>query len=107
MVTGRPHSTQKRAPGFPDLPTCAEQGLPSYQVATWYGLWAPKGTPTDVQGRIVDEVRKAIQSDELKAIWASQGADFPNQTPQQFAAFVHSEIKRWSSVVKASGAKLD
>jgi tripartite-type tricarboxylate transporter receptor subunit TctC len=102
MVSGN-----KRNAAFPDVPSAAEVGLPDYTVTTWYGLWAPKGTPTDVQGRIVDEVRKAIQSDELKAIWASQGADFPNQTPQQFAAFVHSEIKRWSNVVKASGAKLD
>jgi tripartite-type tricarboxylate transporter receptor subunit TctC len=55
----------------------------------------------------VDEVRKAVLSDELKAIWANQGAEFPNQSQQQFGAFVSSEIKRWANVVKASGATLD
>jgi tripartite-type tricarboxylate transporter receptor subunit TctC len=97
----------RRNPAFPDVPSAAEVGLPDYTVTTWYGLWAPKGTPVDVQGRIVDEVRKAMQSDELKAIWAANGAEFPNLSQQQFGAFVGSEIKRWAAVVKASGAKLD
>jgi tripartite-type tricarboxylate transporter receptor subunit TctC len=97
----------RRSPAFPDLPAAAEVGLPGYTVTTWYGLWAPKGTPVDAQTHIVDEVRKAIQSDELKAIWASNGAEFPNFTPPQFGAFVNAEIKRWATVVKASGAKLD
>jgi tripartite-type tricarboxylate transporter receptor subunit TctC len=96
-----------RSPALPDVPCAAEVGLPSYTVTTWYGIWAPKGTPADAQARIVDEVRKAMQSDELKAIWASNGADFPNFTQQQFAAFIHEEVVRWSGVVKASGAKLD
>jgi tripartite-type tricarboxylate transporter receptor subunit TctC len=102
MVAG-----QKRNPALPDVPSAAEVGLPQYNVTTWYGLWAPRGTPADVQARVADEVRKAIQSDELKAIWASQGAEFPNLTQQQFAAFIHDEIRKWSGVVKASGAKLD
>jgi len=96
-----------RNPALPDVPSAAEVGLPQYTVTTWYGLWAPKGTPADAQARIVDEVRKAIQSDELKAIWANQGAEFPNFTQQQFGAFVHDEIGRWAGVVKAAGAKLD
>ncbi len=76
-------------------------------MTTWYGLWAPKGTPAEAQARVIEEVRKAIQSDELKAIWASQGAEFPNLSQQQYAAFVSDEVKRWASVVKASGARLD
>ncbi|HEY8357861.1 MAG TPA: tripartite tricarboxylate transporter substrate binding protein [Ramlibacter sp.] len=102
MVSGN-----KRNPAFPDVPSAAEMGMPDYTVTTWYGLWAPKGTPADAQARVIDEVRKAIQSDDLKGIWAGQGADFPNYTQQQFAAHVNSEIKRWSAVVKAAGAKLD
>jgi tripartite-type tricarboxylate transporter receptor subunit TctC len=102
MVSGN-----ARNPALPDIPCAAEVGLPQYTVTTWYGLWAPKGTPADVQARVIDEVRKAVQTDELKAIWASQGAEFPNFTQQQFAAFVHDEVVRWSAVVKASGAKLD
>jgi tripartite-type tricarboxylate transporter receptor subunit TctC len=102
MVSGN-----KRNPAFPDVPCAAEVGLPDYTVTTWYGVWAPKGTPSDVQARIVEELGKASKSDELKAIWASNGADFGNLTPVQFGAFVSSEVKRWATVVKASGAKLD
>ncbi|MBK9571318.1 MAG: tripartite tricarboxylate transporter substrate binding protein [Rhodoferax sp.] len=97
----------KRNPAFPDVPCAGELGLPDYTVTTWYGLWAPKGTPPEVQTRIVDEVRRAVATDELKAIWASNGAEFGNLTPAQFGAFVGAEVKRWSAVVKASGAKLD
>jgi tripartite-type tricarboxylate transporter receptor subunit TctC len=102
MVSGA-----KRNAAFPDVPSAADVGLPDYTVTTWYGLWAPKGTPADLQARIIDEVRKAIQSDELKAIWANQGAEFPNLSQQQFAAFINGEIKRWANVVRAAGAKLD
>jgi tripartite-type tricarboxylate transporter receptor subunit TctC len=97
----------KRNPAFPDVPCALEVGLPDYTVTTWYGIWAPKGTPADVQGRITEELRKAAASDELKAIWASNGADFGNLTPAQFGAFVSGEVKRWAAVVKASGAKLE
>jgi tripartite-type tricarboxylate transporter receptor subunit TctC len=102
MVSGN-----KRNPAFPDVPCAAELGLPDYTVSTWYGLWAPKGTPADVQARILEEVKKAASGEELKVAWANNGADFPNITGAQFGNFVSNEIKRWSTVVKASGAKLD
>jgi tripartite-type tricarboxylate transporter receptor subunit TctC len=100
-------SGDKRNPAFPDVPCAAEVGLPDYTVTTWYGIWTPKGTPVDIQQHMADETRKAILSDELKAIWAQNGAEFPNLTQQQFAAFIDSEIKRWAGVVKAANVKLD
>lgn len=102
MVSGN-----KRNPAFPDVPSAAELGLPDYTVTTWYGIWAPRGVPADVQARIVEELRRASATDELKAIWASNGADFGTLTPAQFGSFVSGEVKRWAAVVKASGAKLD
>jgi tripartite-type tricarboxylate transporter receptor subunit TctC len=102
MVSGN-----KRNPAFPDVPCAAEVGLPDYTVTTWYGMWAPKATPPDVQARIVEELRKAAATDELKAIWASNGAEFGMLTPPQFGSFVGAEIKRWAAVVKTSGAKLE
>lgn len=102
MVSGA-----KRSPAFPDVPCSTELGLPDYTVSTWYGLWAPKGTPLEAQTHAVDEVRKACQTEEAKAVWASQGAEFPNLTGAQFDAFIKSELRKWSQVVKASGAKLD
>ncbi len=102
MVSGN-----KRNAAFPDVPCAAESGLPDYTVTTWYGMWAPKATPPDVQARIVEELRKAAATDELKAIWASNGAEFGTLTSPQFGSFVNAEIKRWAAVVKASGAKLE
>ena len=97
----------KRNPAFPDVPCAGELGLPDYTVTTWYGLWAPKGTPADVQARIVEEFKKAGNTDEAKLAWANNGAEFGTQTPAQFGAFVSAEVKRWAAVVKNSGAKLD
>ncbi len=102
MVSGN-----KRSPAFPDVPSAAEMGLPDYTVTTWYGVWAPKGTPADVQARMAEEIRKAIQSEELKTIWANQGAEFPNFSQQQFAGFINGEIKRWAQVVKSANVKAD
>ena len=97
----------KRNPAFPDVPCAGELGLPDYTVTTWYGLWAPKGTPADVIARITEEMKRSAATDELKASWASNGAEFGNLSPQQFGSFVSNEIKRWAAVVKTSGAKLD
>ena len=99
-------STQ-RAPGFADVPTSVEAGLPTYQVATWYGLWAPKGTPKDLVERMRAELNKALRSDDLVKIWNGLGAQTPDLYGDAFGKFVGSEIKRWASVVQASGAKLD
>ncbi|MEY4757405.1 MAG: hypothetical protein RJA34_2303 [Pseudomonadota bacterium] len=102
MVSGA-----RRNPAFPDVPCAGELGLPDYTVTTWYGLWAPKGTPTDVQARILEELRRLSSTDDIKAAWASNGAEFPNVTGAQFGQFVSAELKRWAAVVKDSGAKLD
>ncbi|MEY4751910.1 MAG: hypothetical protein RIQ60_4124 [Pseudomonadota bacterium] len=100
-------ASDTRAPGFPDLPTAAEAGLKGYEVATWYGLWAPKGTPKEAIDRMTAELAKAFASKELKDIWNGLGADVPHTTGKAFGDFVSNEIKRWSEVVKASGATLD
>lgn len=100
-------ASEKRAPGFPNLPTAKESGVPTYQVATWYGLWAPKGTPKEAIEAMQVEMKKALNSDELKAAWTGLGADTPNLYGDAFGKFVGSEVKRWADVVKASGAKLD
>ena len=102
MVSG-----SKRNPAFPDVPSAAELGLPDYTVTTWYGIWAPKGTPADVQARIVEELKRAGATDELKVAWASNGAEFPNVTLQQFGSFVNAEVKRWAAVVKTADIRID
>jgi tripartite-type tricarboxylate transporter receptor subunit TctC len=100
-------AADKRAPGFADLPTTREAGVPTYQVATWYGIWAPKGTPKEAVDRMAAEMKKALESDELRSAWAGLGAETPNLYGDAFGRFVGSEVKRWAEVVKTSGAKLD
>ena len=102
MVSGA-----KRNAAFPDVPCSAELGLPDYTVSTWYGIWAPKATPAEAQARATEEIRRACLTDEAKATWASQGAEFPNLAGAQFDGFIKGELAKWSKVVKASGAKLD
>ncbi|RCW66669.1 Bug family tripartite tricarboxylate transporter substrate binding protein [Pseudorhodoferax soli] len=97
----------QRNPSLPDVPCAAELGLPDYKVTTWYGLWAPKGTPAEAQARVVEEVRKAGAAEEIRAVWASNGAQFGALTPAQFGDYVQAEITRWAGVVKAANIKLD
>jgi tripartite-type tricarboxylate transporter receptor subunit TctC len=102
MVSGN-----KRSPAFPDVPSALEMGMPDYNVTTWYGVWAPKGTPQEAQTRAIEELRRACSTDEAKAVWAAQGAEFANVSGPQFGSFVSAEVKKWAQVVKVSGAKLD
>ena len=100
-------ASEKRVPAFPNVPTATEAGVPGYVVSTWYGLWAPKGTPQDIVDKMQAEVTKAMNSPELSEIWVNNGSETPNMTGDAFAKFVSADIKRWAVVVKASGAKLD
>jgi tripartite-type tricarboxylate transporter receptor subunit TctC len=97
----------KRNPAFPDVPSAAESGLPDYTVTTWYGLWAPKGTPANVQAKIIEDMKKVLALDEIKSIWAANGSEVPNLAGPQYGQFINAEIKRWTSVVKDSGAKVE
>ena len=97
----------KRSPAFPDVPTAAEAGVPGYVVSTWYGLWAPKGTPKEIVDKMTAEVTKALNSPELKNSWLNNGSETPNLTGEAYGKFVNAEIKRWADVAKASGAKMD
>ncbi len=106
-VKGLMVSGTKRSAAFPDIPSAAEVGLPDYNVTTWYGMWAPKGTPADAQARAIEEIRKACTTDEAKAVWARQGAEFAGLSGAQFGGFISAEIRKWAQVVKASGATLD
>lgn len=100
-------ASSKRATGFPDIPTTAESGLPDYQVATWYGLWAPKNTPAEAVERMQQELRKAFGTPEIKDMWMNLGAEPPNLYGQAFGDFVDGETRRWAEVVKAANVKLE
>ena len=95
-----------RAAATPELPTVAET-LPGFVVNNWVGLFAPAGTSPDIVNRLNAETQKLMTSKEITARLTSEGARFIPMTPEQFGAFVKSEIAKWAPVVKASGAKAD
>ena len=97
----------KRVAAFPDLPTAAEAGLPGFEVATWYGLFAPKNTPPEIVERMAKEVQIAMQLPAIKDAWERNGSDIPEVSGAAYKAMVSSEIARWRKVVTEAGVKLD
>ena len=95
-----------RAAATPELPTIGES-LKGFEVNNWIALFAPAGTPPEIVRRWNGEVTKVMQSPEIQARLPNEGARFSPNTPEQFSAFVKSEIAKWAPVVKASGAKVD
>jgi tripartite-type tricarboxylate transporter receptor subunit TctC len=96
-------SGNKRNPAIPDVPSAAELGLKDYNVSTWYGVWAPKGLSVDLQAKIIDTLRKSVNTPESRAIWATQGAEFADIEGNAFGSFVKQELAQWAKVVKAAG----
>lgn len=99
-------TSEKRSPAFPDVPTMGELGIP-FESLSWYGLWAPAGTPKEIIAKMHAEVRKALHSPELMKVWESQGATPGGETPEQFQAFIKEEIRKWGEAVRKSGVKMD
>ena len=99
---------EKRAAALPDVPSIAEAGpVPGFDASSWFGLFAPAGTPADIVNRINQETAKAFQSPAFKERLLSQGAIPGGQPPAEFAKFIAAETKKWTQVVKVSGAKVD
>ena len=100
-------TTKQRSPAFPDIPTMGEAGVQNYEVTTWYGIWAPAGTPQEAITRLQQEVAKAMQAPTVRKVWDEQGAAPGGNPPAEFATFVKGEIAKWADVAKASGARID
>jgi tripartite-type tricarboxylate transporter receptor subunit TctC len=100
-------TSAKRTPLLPEVPTLAESGLPGYEVVLHYGLLAPRGTPRPIIDRLNQELRAALQSEEVKKRLATEGADVLASTPEEYAADIDQEEKKWSQVVKTMGVKGD
>ena len=100
-------TTLKRTQALPDVPTMDEAGLKGFDAGTWHGLVAPAGTPPQVITALHDAAAKALQDPAVQASLAKLGVDIVGDTPQEFQAYIKSEIPKWTAIVKASGATLD
>ena len=96
-------STSTRSPALPDVPTVAEAGVAGFEFDTWYGLFAPSATPKPIVRQISADVAKALALPEVKAQLATRGAVPRPSTPEEFDAFVRSEIEKMAGIVKAAG----
>lgn len=96
-----------RSAALPDVPTLAESGFPDFDASSWFGLFAPRGTPEAITARLNKESLTALATDDLRRRLAELGAEPRPMTPVEFAAFIDAEGVRWAAAVKASGARLE
>lgn len=100
-------SGRVRSPALPNVPTLAEAGLPDYSATIWLGMMAPAGTPQPIVDRLNSEINKILARPDIIEAWRAQGAVPLIMKPDEFGAFVQSEIARWANLIKANGIKAD
>jgi len=100
----------ERSPAMPDLPTVEEAGGPAlkgYEATSWFGLFAPAGTPREIVDRVQKETAKALKAPALRDRLMAAGATPSGNTPEEFTRMISVESSKWAKVVKVSGAKAD
>ena len=95
----------QRSQAVPDVPTIAESGFPGFEARSWFGVLAPANTPKPVITRLHADIVKALQHPDVKQRLTGIGFEIVGSSPDEFGAYIRSEIKKWAKVVKASGAK--
>ncbi|MBI4194339.1 MAG: tripartite tricarboxylate transporter substrate binding protein [Betaproteobacteria bacterium] len=95
----------RRTPATPDLPTIAESGFPGFEASSWFGVLAPAKTPKPIITRLHADIVKSLKDPAVSQRLTNVGFELVGGTPQEFAAYIKSEIRKWEKVVKASGAK--
>jgi tripartite-type tricarboxylate transporter receptor subunit TctC len=100
-------SSVKRSRSMPDVPTVAERGYPGFEAGSWFGFFAPKGTPAEVIATLNKAVNEIIAVPAMEAALIKEGADPVGGTPAQFGAFTQREFEKWRVVVRESGATAD
>ncbi len=97
----------KRVNAAKDVPTLDEQGLKGFETGSWFGMAVPTGTSRDIVMKLHAESTKALQAPDLRDRMIAEGAEFVGDTPEQYAAYIRSELVKWGRAVKASGAKVE
>jgi tripartite-type tricarboxylate transporter receptor subunit TctC len=98
-------TTAQRATALPDVPSIQEAGVPGYEVSGWYGVIGPAGMPQTVVARLNREINAILNVPETREQLSMQGADPRTRTPEEFAAIMASDLKKWAKVVTAAGIK--
>ena len=98
-------SARTRASSTPDLPTVAEAGLPGFDTSVWFGVMGPTGISREIIEKLSRAIGEALGNDEVVKPLHAAGLDIKGGTPEQFGAFISSEIKKWNSVVPAAGLR--
>jgi len=97
----------QRSSALPNAPTVAEAALPGFEVTNWIGVFAPAGTPADIVAKLNAEIMRIMRLPDVEPRLASEGAQFTPNTPNEFAAFVKSEIAKWGKVIRDAGLRAD
>lgn len=100
-------TTAERSKLVPELPTLAEAGLPGFDISTWYGFFAPTGTPAAIVAKWNAEVTKILTAPDVRAKLMADGAEPAPNSPEQFAQMIARELTKYARIIKASGAKVD
>ncbi|MFM8511166.1 MAG: Bug family tripartite tricarboxylate transporter substrate binding protein [Betaproteobacteria bacterium] len=100
-------SSLKRSRALPQVPTVAEKGFPGFEAGSWFGFFAPKGTPEAVIQTINKAVNDIIQMPAVEQQMVAQGADPAGGSPQQYAQFLQREFEKWRVIVRESGARVE
>jgi tripartite-type tricarboxylate transporter receptor subunit TctC len=100
-------TTARRSELAPELPTIAESGLPGFDISTWFGIFAPAGTPREIVERLHAEFTRALASPDVRERMVALGAEPVGNRPEEFAAYIRAEAGKYARVIKASGAKAD
>ena len=100
-------TSAKRSSSLPDVPTVAEQGFRDFDVTTWYGVFAPAGTPKDIVNTLNAEVNKLLATPEMRDAIHAQGAEPQAMTPEQFGALLKADHQKWRGIVQGSGVTLE
>ena len=100
-------TSAERSPAFPQLPTVNEAGVPGYTAESWYGLFAPAGTPADVIDRLNKAAASAVQSEAFKKLGVNEGLVVIARPPEELDRYVRGEEERWRRVIQDAGIKID
>ena len=100
-------TSRKRSPVLPDVRPIADQGLPEYESSTWYGVFAPAGTPQAIQVRLSADLAQGGGSADVRERFASQGGEARTSTREEFATLIRTDLQRWQTVVKVAGLRVE